>query len=96
VWGALLGLLIQVAGTLVGKVLISLGIGYASYKGIDVFVGAAKQQFLESLSWLSPETMNMVGMLQVGTCVNMLCSALLARMALKGMTGGALKSMVLK
>ncbi|MGM9480323.1 DUF2523 family protein [Roseateles sp. NT4] len=33
--GALIGALISAAGTLVGRVLLSLGIGYASYSGID-------------------------------------------------------------
>ena len=39
---ALWGALIEIAGTLVGKVLVSLGIGYAVYTGVDTSITWAK------------------------------------------------------
>ena len=95
-WGAVIGLLVQVVGTLAGKALIGLGIGYATYKGIDTFVIAGKAQFFSSITGLDPATVQTMGVLQIGTAVNMLCSAILTRLAIKGMTGGAMTAMRIK
>ena len=93
---ALLGWLIEIAGTLVGKVLLSLGISYLSYKGLDAVVGAAKAQFFSGLGGLSPTTVAIMGVMKIDVAVNMLCSALIGRLTLAGMTSGAMKKMVLK
>lgn len=93
---ALIGWLIQAAGTLVGRVLISLGISYLSYKGLDAMVTAAKDQFFQSLGGVSGTTVGLLGVLKVDVCVNMICSALVGRLTLAGMTSGAVKKMVLK
>ncbi len=95
-YAALLGALIQIAGTLVGKVLLSLGIGYVAYKGLDTSLTWAKTELFSSLSSMNSVTLQVMGVLQVGTAINILISALSARLVLKGMTGGALKAMVYK
>jgi len=95
-YAALLGALVQIAGTLVGKVLLSLGIGYVAYKGLDASLAWAKSSVFANLAGLSPTTLQVLGVLQIGTAINILISALTARLVLKGMTGGALKAMVLK
>jgi hypothetical protein len=93
---ALLGWLIQICGTLVGKVLISLGISYVSYKGLDSMVGAAKAQFFTGLGGLSPTTVAIMGVMKIDVAVNMLCSALIGRLTIAGLTSGGLKKMVFK
>ena len=95
-YAELLGALVQIAGTLVGKVLLSLGIGYVAYKGLDASLAWAKSSVFANLAGLSPTTLQVLGVLQIGTAINILISALTARLVLKGMTGGALKAMVLK
>ena len=91
-WGALLPIL----GTMVGRVLLSLGIGYATYTGIDASISWAKAQFLSGLSGLPAAAVGLIGVLQVGTCVSMLLSAVVARMVFNGLASGAMKRMVVK
>lgn len=91
-WGALVGALIQVMGTFVGKALISLGIGYFAYKGIDASVGFAKSHFFQSLGGINATAVQIFGAMKGGQCVTMLFSALIARLTFKGMVGGVMKS----
>jgi Protein of unknown function (DUF2523) len=91
--GAFIGALISAAGTILGQILISLGIGFVAYQGIDMFLIAAKQTFLGSLG-LSPVITQLAGVLQVGTAVNILASAMASRLVLAGLTSGTLKKMV--
>lgn len=94
--GAVLGWLIAAAGTLVGKVLISLGITYFSYLSLDTMIGAAKTHFFASLGGLDPVTVGILGVLKVGQSVTMLCSALVGRLTLSGLTSSGLRKMVFK
>lgn len=93
---ALWGTLLQIAGTLVGKVLISLGIGYVTYTGVDTAVTWARDAFLAGMSGLPAAAVGMASTLKVGVCVSMLLSAVTARLVLKGLTGGSVKRMVTK
>lgn len=91
-WGALVGALLTAMGSLVGKVLISLGVGFAAYKGIDVSIAWAKSQFFGSVAGLPGVTIQLLGVMNVGTAVNILTSALVMRLTFKGMTGGIMKA----
>jgi len=92
-WGALLSLV----GTLVGRVLVSLGIGYVTYSGINASIAWAKAAFLAGLTGLPAAAVGLAGVMQVGTCVSMLLSAVTARMVLAGMSSaGGVKKMVVK
>ncbi len=96
---ALLGGLIQAAGSLVGRVLISLGVGFVVFTGVDAALGSIKQQAMAALmsaTAFGPQLSAFVGVLQVGTVINILFSAWSARLVLAGLTGGTLKRMVLK
>lgn len=93
---ALLGGLLQFAGTMVGKVLVSLGVGYVTFTAVDTSVAWAKDSFFANVNLLPPMAVQLLGTLKVGQCVNMLFSALLARLTLNGMTSGTIKKMVQK
>ena len=93
---ALLGGLVQAAGTLVGRVLISLGIGYVAFTGVDASITWAKNQFLSGVSGLSADAIGLASTLKVGVCVSMLLSALTARLTLNGLTSGTIRKMVQK
>lgn len=94
--GALIGALVQAAGTLVGRVLISLGIGYAVYSGVDASIEWARDQVIASISAAGGNTVRVAAAMKVGVCVSMLTSALVARLTIKGLTGGVMKRMVVK
>jgi len=94
--GSLVGGLVQAAGTLVGRVLISLGIGYVAYQGLDTSLAWMRTQVAASVGGLPAQALAVLGALQVGSGVSVLISALSARMVLNGMTGGTIKKMVQK
>lgn len=94
--GALIGGLVQAASSLVGRVLLALGIGYVSYTGLDTALGWLKTEALARLSATPADFLGIVSVLQVGTAFNILFSAFLARLVISGLTSGAVKRMVLK
>ena len=91
---ALWGALVPMLGTMVGRVLVSLGIGYVSYTGIDATMGWAKAQFLSGMSGLPSQAIGLASTMKIGVCVSMLLSALVARLVLQGLTGGAITKMM--
>jgi hypothetical protein len=92
----LLGGLVEIMGSLVGQALIALGIGYFTYSGIDTGIAWAKDQFFSSASALDPLTVQVLSVLRIDQCVNILVSALTAKMAFNGMKAGAIKIARLK
>jgi len=94
--GALLGGLIQAAGHIVGRVLIALGIGYVSYQGIDTALAFIKAQALANLTALPANMVLLLGLMKIGVLLNILMSAVVARMTLNGLQSGAMKKMVQK
>lgn len=92
----LLGMLVSGAGTLVGKVLISLGIGYFTYSGLDTLVSSVSSDALARIQTLSPVAVQLAGVLQVGTCINIMISALSARLLVMGLQSGTITKMFVK
>lgn len=93
---ALLGGLIEVAGTLVGKVLISLGFGYVAYTGVDTSIVWARDFVLTKIGTLPANAIAVAGSMKLGVCISILTSALAARMVLNGLTSGTLRRLVVK
>lgn len=92
---ALIGGLVQAASTLVGRVLIALGITWVAYEGIDVLMTSARDAAIAQWANLGQVAVY-AGVLQVGTVVNILSSAWVAAMTVRGLSGGTLKAMVQK
>jgi len=93
---ALLGGLVQAAGTLVGKVLLSLGIGYAVYTGLDAGMSWVSAQIAASFSGLGSQTMAVVSGAGLGSAVNIVLSAISARLFLNGVSSGTMRKFVMK
>ncbi len=89
------GVLINVAGTVAGRVLVALGISVATFTGIDFTLDYLKDQALASITGMGATLVQLIAYLQVGTCINIIVSAMLARAALQGLTGGTFKRWVL-
>ncbi len=87
--GALLGALAGAIGHFVGRVLISLGLGYVAFQGVDTSIGWAKTQVVTHLQALPADAVALLGVMKVGTCVSILCSALVVRVTIAGIVGGA-------
>lgn len=95
-WASLLGGLVSLAGSLTGRVLIALGIGFVSYTGISTGIDAIHTQVAGFITGQTGMALNLLGRLKVDVCINILFSALTARMALAGLASGAIKKMVVK
>jgi hypothetical protein len=93
---ALIGALVSAAGSLVGRVLISLGIGYVAYHGVDTSIAWAKASALAGIQGLPAQAVAAASAMKVGKCISILMSALVARMTISGLTSGTLKRMVVK
>lgn len=92
----LLGGLINIAGSLVGRVLIALGLSAVTYTGIDTSIVWLRDMAVSSMSGMSPQIVGLLGVLRVGTCISIVSSAYVVRMTLNGLTGGTLKKLIRK
>ena len=86
-WGAFL----RIVPSLVGQVLVSLGIAAVTYTGFDIALDQFKTGALQSITVLPPEVSGMLAYMKVGQAINIVFSAMLARMAYNGMKNGAVK-----
>lgn len=96
---ALLGGIYSALGSMVGKVLVSLGIGYVTYSGVNVALDFFKAEAFEKINAAGsvvPGLLYFAGVFQVGTCFNILFSAWTARLVIQGVTSGTFKRMVQK
>jgi hypothetical protein len=95
IWlAALIGALIQACGSMVVRVLISLGIGFVAYKGIDVAISTYKDAIFTNIAGLPPQLVGLLGYMKVGTAINIIFSAYVARIAIAGVTSGVIRRMV--
>lgn len=86
---ALLGGLSGAAGSLVGRVLVSLGLGFVTFSGINTLIDWAKTSLVSSLTGLPADAVGLLTTMRVGVAISMLFSALLMRLALNGLTSVA-------
>ena len=93
---ALLGGLIQAAGSFVGRALIALGIGYVSYAGINALLGWIKTQIITYLTGAPATVVAIMGLLKIDVAVSILFSAFAARLVLQGLTSDKVTRMVIK
>lgn len=95
-FAGLLGGLINIAGTLTGRVLVAAGISVATFTGMDVSLTWLKDQALGSLSGLNAELLSLIAYMGVGQFLNIIFSAIVTRQLIDGITGGALKRWIFK
>lgn len=87
---------IDVLGSLVGRVMLAAGIGVVSYFGMDTSLAFFKSGVIASFSSLPSSIVGLLGLMNVGSCISMVFSAMVMRMAFSGMTSGAVKRFVKK
>lgn len=93
---ALIGGLATAAASLVGRVLIALFIGFVAYQGVDIALAAAKSHIFEYLGQEPGIVLNVLGLLNVDRSIEVVFSAIAARLVLNGLTGGSMKKMIFK
>ena len=93
---ALIGALVSAAGTIVGQVLISLGIGYVTFTGLDASLDWVKAQIISGVGGLPGQAVAVLGACRVGVALSIVLSAIAARLLLDGLTSGTVKKMVVR
>lgn len=94
--GAIWGALAPVLGSLVGRVLLALGIGYVTYTGLNIGVDAIYASVKNSFGGLSGDVLNFLAYMWVDKALSTIFSAFTAALAIKLGTSGVMKKMVIK
>lgn len=92
---AVVGGLAQAATSLVGRVVLALGITYVSYSGLSTLFGTLQSQISGQLGGLGGTLNGWLGVLQVQTSISILMSAFATRVTLAGLNG-VIKKAILK
>jgi hypothetical protein len=95
---ALIGGLVQAAMSLVGRVLVGFGIGLVTYAGVSVLFNNLKTLAFSYMDQAvaSASVGQWIGVFKIGTCMNILFSAVLVRLTLSGLTSGTVKRWITK
>lgn len=81
------GMLLNIAGSLAGQVLLSLGIAVVTYTGVDSALDKLKGDALGALSGMPRELVSLLAYMKVGVAMSIIFSAVAVRLSLSGMTG---------
>lgn len=79
----------------VGRAVIALGIGFVTYKGIDVGVSALQAQAISAVKGMPGDVLGLISFLWLDKCLTIIFSAITTALAMKAL-GGSLKKMVFK
>lgn len=88
---ALLGGLAMMMGSMVGRVLLALGIGYVTYKGLDVTATFLLDYIKTGFSTMPQEVLQFLAWTWIDKAIGMIFSAWAASIALSGLAGGLTK-----
>jgi hypothetical protein len=91
----LLGGLALAMGTLVGRAIIALGIGFVTYKGTMLVVTSMETLVMNSVGGLAGDAVGLFGYLWLDKAITIMFSSVAVSMAIRGI-GGSVKRMVLK
>lgn len=90
------GMLLSLVSTIVGRVLIALGIGTATYTGISTLLDYLLASSINAFTSLPPEAVALLGVLKIGEFISIVSSAVAARLLLSGLQSGSFKRFVKK
>ena len=90
IWGSLL----NIVGTLVGRVFLAIGLGVVSYIGFGSILDQITSMGRSSLIGLPPELKQILGLLRIGEAFSMYSSAVSIKMIYQyGLSNGTIKRM---
>lgn len=92
---ALLGALATAMGSLAGRAMIALGIGFVTYKGIDLAIDSLKAQVVTSIRGVPGDALSLIGYLWLDKALTVVFSGIVVVLSMKAI-GGSVKKVVLK
>lgn len=95
---ALLSGLLSLAGTFVGRVLLSLGLAFVEYQGFSTLIDTVKSRLTDSLTGLSsyPLMLAWAGFFRLDVHISLIVSAIGVKLVLNGLDGPTIKKLVRK
>lgn len=93
---ALLGGLVSIVGSVVGRVLLALGLSYVTYSGFDTGVQWLLTEIKSNMSDLPADVLSFLGWLWVDKAIGLVFSAYSAALVVKGLTSGKLTKLIMK
>ena len=93
---SVIGGLISVTGTIVGRVLVALGVGVVTYTGVQAGIDSLLANLDSAIAGVPADILGLLGFMRVGEALNIIISAMSARMLLNGLQGDTIKKWVLK
>lgn len=93
----ILGALISLVSSVVGRVLLALGLGFVEFAGISVLLNKVKVYASNALGSVSGSVLiDWAGFFRLDVHISIILSAIGVRMALNALTGGSIKRLVRK
>lgn len=92
---AIAGALLTVASSLVGRIIMALGMAAVTYTGVNAALSYFATRFGDAVSGAG-EVAGMLGVLQLDVCFSIFTAAALAKLVIAGATSGTIKRLVLK
>lgn len=86
---------LAITAAFVGRVLLSMGFSLAVYTGIGFLFAEMQQTAVDSLAGLPPNVVAVLGLLKIGTCLNMLFSAYATRLGIVGLAAASYKKLTM-
>lgn len=93
---SILGGLLQIAGSLVGRVLLSLGMSFVVYNGINIGFDLLKNAVVANMQGMGADVVNFMAWLWVDRALSLIMSAYSAALALKMAGGTSITKLVTK
>lgn len=93
---ALGGLLLRICAPLVGRVLLALGMGYVTYKGLNTGIDWLLLQIKSNMSAMPAQIVQFLAYMWVDKAISMMFSAYAAAALVKLGTSGTLTRLVTK
>lgn len=88
---ALMGALAAAMGSFIGRAIIALGIGFVTYKGIDLSIDAIKSSVMSGVRGLPADALNLVGYLYLDKAITVVMSAFVIAFAMRSLSGSVKK-----
>lgn len=92
--GLIAGALVHVAGSVVSRTLVALGVSYVTYLGVDAAVNYLHGLIESGISGLPSEIVAILALCQVGTCISIYIAALTADLVMNGLNAGTFKRLI--
>ena len=95
-FGFLATALLGLVGSVIGRVLVSLGLAVVYYRGLDVALQWFETQVFTQINAMPAQVLALIGVLQIGTCIKIIFTAMGIRVTLLGLNSEGFKRLVLQ